>query len=260
MDKEKMTEKDVKFLLSKRYCAPQFAFLTNVGNSTGFATRWADGVSVSLWPSSGFLVQGFEIKVSRSDFLLELKHPEKSQDIMQYCDRWWLVAPKGVAAKEEVPKNWGFLEIRGSGKIFTVKPAPDLESKQMSMNFLASLLRRATESVTPNEFLDEEKKIMKGIIKIDFEEKMARYEENIENLKKDIETFETHSGVKIREYSNTAEKIGKAVRFILDGGLNGLSWDIERMVSGAERVLKCKKDLTEILKISEKYQNIKDKL
>lgn len=80
-------------LLRKRYEPPAWAFLEQVRNSTGWkrTERYADAVAMSLWPSRGLEVHGFEIKVSRSDVLKELRDPEKAAPIMRFCDRWWLV-------------------------------------------------------------------------------------------------------------------------------------------------------------------------
>lgn len=72
-----------------------------------------DFLSVACWPSLKYVVHGHEVKVSRSDWLRELKNPAKSLRNMPMCDMWWLVAPKGVAKEEELPPRWGFLEHNG---------------------------------------------------------------------------------------------------------------------------------------------------
>ena len=60
-------------------------------------------------------VHGFEVKVSRSDWLRELKDPCKSEAWSRYCHHWWLVAPRDVVKPGELPENWGHLAPAGRG-------------------------------------------------------------------------------------------------------------------------------------------------
>ena len=79
--------------LAKKYAAPQYAFLEQVRNGTGgFANRSADAMALSLWPSRGLMLDGFEIKGYRTDWLRELKNPAKAEELAVYCNRWWIVA------------------------------------------------------------------------------------------------------------------------------------------------------------------------
>lgn len=85
--------------------------------------RWAnvvefqaiDFLAVACWQSMGFSVHGHELKVSRSDWLRELKKPYKARFSMARCDYWWLAAPPGVAKPEEIPVGWGFMELGPNG-------------------------------------------------------------------------------------------------------------------------------------------------
>ena len=136
---------DVKALLRKRYCAPEWAIMFEVADVTGAnQRRYADAVAMSLWPSRGLKLHGFEIKVSRSDWLRELRSPEKSVPVQSYCDYWWLVAPDGVLKPGELPATWGY--IRATAKTLTPeKEAPALEdAKSVDRGFVASMLRRAS--------------------------------------------------------------------------------------------------------------------
>lgn len=64
-----MTSADIINALAARYTAPEFAFLTEVRNSVGFSSkvRTADAMAMSLYPSRGLYMIGFEVKVSRAD-------------------------------------------------------------------------------------------------------------------------------------------------------------------------------------------------
>jgi len=93
-----LTEAKLIVLLKERFAAPEFAFLPHVRNGTGYArgtTRTADALAMSLWPSRGLELYGFEIKSERRDWLRERENPEKAEEICRFCDRWWVVA--GVA-------------------------------------------------------------------------------------------------------------------------------------------------------------------
>ena len=60
-------------LLALRYAPPAYAFFEEVRAQTGYAAGGsADGLALSLWPSRGIELHGFEVKVSRSDWLREL--------------------------------------------------------------------------------------------------------------------------------------------------------------------------------------------
>lgn len=133
-------------MLRARYAAPEWALLEEVAPSTGGGTRYADAVAVGLWASRGHAIHGFEIKVSRSDWLRELKDPSKAEPVCRYCDHWWIVAPKGVVKDGELPMAWGLLELRASG-LTQIVAAPRLEPQPIGRAFFASLMRRGLEDL-----------------------------------------------------------------------------------------------------------------
>src|SRR5262245_2299599 len=91
-----------------RFAPPACVMLREVRNGTGYAkqVRTADAVVVSVWPSRGVWLGGIEVKVSRSDWLRELKDPTKAAEIQKYCNYWWLASPEGVCEPGELPENW----------------------------------------------------------------------------------------------------------------------------------------------------------
>ena len=98
-------------------------------------------------------LHGHEIKVSRGDWLRELQDPSKSAAWSRYCDRWWLVAPPGVARREELPAGWGLMEVTGAALRVTVQ-APRLHPEPMPIDVRVCHLRAiqttATRSTTTN--------------------------------------------------------------------------------------------------------------
>lgn len=140
------TAADVRAALMNRYRAPEWACFFEVANSTGAgATRSADAIAMSLYPSRGLRLHGFEIKVSRSDWLRELKEPDKSVAIQRFCDHWWIVTPPEIVREEELPPTWGHLVLKGNGFNCAAK-APQLERDEWDPAFLAALLRRGHEA------------------------------------------------------------------------------------------------------------------
>lgn len=133
-------------MLRARYPSPEWALMEEVAPSTGGGTRYADAVAVGLWASRGHAVHGFEIKVSRSDWLRELKDVKKAEAVFAYCDHWWIVAPKGVVKDGELPLTWGLLEVRAAN-LTQIVAAPRLEPKPIGRAFFASLMRRGLEDL-----------------------------------------------------------------------------------------------------------------
>lgn len=100
-------------------------------------------------------LHGHEIKVSRGDWLTELRKPEKAQVWKQYCDRWWLVAPVGIVQPSELPDGWGLLVPSGRG-LRQVVVAPRLNPVAMPATARASFMRCAIKQINNNyEMRDE---------------------------------------------------------------------------------------------------------
>jgi hypothetical protein len=133
-------------MLRNRFAPGEWALMQEVAPSTGGGTRYADAVAVNLWKSRGHAIHGFEIKVSRSDWLRELKQPAKAEDVYSYCNHWWIVAPAGVVNDGELPPNWGLLELNAKG-LRQVVAAPRLTPQPISIGFFASLMRRGSEAL-----------------------------------------------------------------------------------------------------------------
>lgn len=140
-----LTANEVLDQLQQRVFHPKsHAMLREVNNATGYrgGRRYADAVICSCWPSRGLWLGGIEVKVSRPDWLSELKSPEKSAEIQKYCSFWWVATPPGIVRDGELPETWGLIEVtRKQSK--TVKRAPKLEVAPLDMPFVASVLRNA---------------------------------------------------------------------------------------------------------------------
>lgn len=143
--KPKVTSGVLKAGLRSSFAAPGYQVFYEVGDNTGNrVNRHADAVVVGIWPSTGHVLHGIEIKVSRADWANEMKDPTKSWAVMKYCHRWSLLTPPGLVRVDELPDNWGLMTFDGK-TMRTVKQAPKLEAERLTAGFVAALVRRAGE-------------------------------------------------------------------------------------------------------------------
>jgi hypothetical protein len=132
MNAPALTESNVLGLLRAKHArvgnggSGEYAFLTHVRNAAGFdSSRTIDAIAVSLWPSRGLVIDAFEVKVSRSDWLRELADPRKAEDTCRIVDRFWIVAPAGVVRDAELPPTWGLIEVTGGKRTPATQTALD---------------------------------------------------------------------------------------------------------------------------------------
>ena len=98
-----------------------------------------------------------ESKVSRADFLADRDKPFRQKPEMGVgCERYYL-APRGLIRTEELPAEWGLLEVCGR-EIERVKAsAKNLRSEigfQNEMNLLLASLRRVEIRIEPESITD----------------------------------------------------------------------------------------------------------
>lgn len=245
----KINATDLEHLLSKKYSQPEWIFLPQVRSTTGFSgdIRTADGIAINMYPSRGFEINGFEIKISRSDWLSELKKAAKAEEIYQYCDKFWLVvADKSIVQLEELPKGWGLL-VPQVGGLRVVVQAQTNPNKILSMGFVCSLLRSVSKGMvlesTIRHQLSEE--YTRGQKSRQFEVDSAKEDKN--RLAEKIEKFEKASGVEINGWKNSPEKVGAALRRVLAGENFNIQWNLssahDSLVSALKEINKTQKDL-----------------
>ncbi len=238
------TAEELEELLSNRFSPPEWAFLPQVRNGTGFVNtaRTADAIAMGLWPSRGLYLNGFEIKVRRSDWLNELKNPAKAEEIASYCDFWWVVAPEDIIKIEEVPAIWGLMIPYGS-TLKIVKQAEKKDAHEPDKLFLAAILRKSQEIITPEARYTA--KFQKGR-KEGYKEAQDSFKYDKEDhvrLKERVKNFEKTSGVTINTWRE--DNIGEAVKMVLDGehlkakeNLAQLLEDSKKITQDIEKTLK----------------------
>jgi hypothetical protein len=145
-------EADMLRLLAQRYVVRygngiRYVGAPHVRSHAGFdARRTADFIAMDLWPSKGLCLHGHEVKVSRADWLNELKQPEKAGEFIPFMDYWWLVvSDEDIVRPGELPDGWGLMAKRGITLVVKHQakrrtPAP------MPKTMMAAFLRAVAKS------------------------------------------------------------------------------------------------------------------
>ena len=214
----KLLAHDLFTRLQGTFSEPGYITLEEVRDATGFdGNRTADAMAISLYRSRGKALWGFEMKVSRNDWLKELKQPEKAESIMRYCNYWALVVPhKDIVKPGELPETWG-MYIAQKNRLKCVVPCPKLDPLPLSITMFTALAyaidqkhKRASKSE-----LDKARNegYQSGLKTSNYQ----WYSDQYEKINKRLEEFEKSSGLSIRYGSESVENIGKVVSSILRG-------------------------------------------
>lgn len=240
----KVTSGTIKAAIRETFAAPSYQTFFEVSNKTGYdITTYADAVSIGIWPSTGHEVHGFEVKVSRGDFLNEMKNPGKSMPIFKHCHRWSLVCPAGMVKVDELPLNWGLYTF-SDGKIRLAKKAPVLTPEPMTPGFVASLVRRAGEldnsivAAAVNKVRLEEKARFAKEREQEIHRQAGTLNERSQTALKFMESFEKALGSKVydfqvEEYAPLIALMNKAG---LDKSWNGPSLIAKQLEASAKQI------------------------
>ncbi|RCL84432.1 MAG: hypothetical protein DBW62_08655 [Microbacterium sp.] len=146
------TERDMLDLLAARYTAVRQGTIADrwvraehVQSRLGHnMKRVADFIAADKYPGipygSALAFHGHEVKVSRSDWLTELRDPEKAEAFRPYMHHWWLVVPDASIVHDgELPDGWGLLVQSGS-KLRAKVTAPRLTPEPMPTDLVVSLM------------------------------------------------------------------------------------------------------------------------
>lgn len=143
--------------------SPGGMFITECGLNNGFGPqRRVDALHVGFTRTSGQLLRGHEVKVSRADWLHELDQPEKAEFWSSQCHEWWLVTPvTEIVALGELPPGWGHMVPDPRSKTrFKVLVRADRKTDAHAPSWLAvrSILARI-DSLTQADRREERQQI-----------------------------------------------------------------------------------------------------
>jgi hypothetical protein len=153
------TERDMLDLLLARYTdvrrgtvADRWVRAEHIREKVGGygAGRIADFIAADKYPGipygSTLAFHGHEVKVSRSDWLTELRDPEKSAAFRRYMHHWWLVVPEAAIVKPgELPEGWGLI-VKSGDKLRVKVKAPRLTPDPMPTDFTICLMAAAART------------------------------------------------------------------------------------------------------------------
>jgi len=209
-------------LLHKRHTEPEWAVFEQVAPRTGGNTRYADAIAVNLWHSRGYAIHGFEIKTERGDWLRELKQPEKAEPLYQYCDYWWVVAPKGIVKEDELPPNWGLLEA-GVSRMKTSVNAPKLTPSPITRELFASLIRQGRKALDATALRMQHDAISKTHEEAEqhIKREIERGTRKLRQIEQNISEFEETTGLQFKRYEGPPARIIKVAQCLVELELHG---------------------------------------
>lgn len=141
-----MTSCDIVRALHNKHQAPEWASFEEMPVGTGhFLKNYIDFWTISCFPSTGFRVVAYEIKVSRGDFMREIQNPRKRKAAEEISSESWFVVPQGLIKPEEVPEPWGLAYVQSGGKVVRKLVAKQREFAP-DLTFLAAAARRSADA------------------------------------------------------------------------------------------------------------------
>ena len=208
----KITSKEILNLLAEKHSDDVFVPECKNG-STWFSKnlRKIDAwVMPRSWTKLKFI--GYEIKVSRQDFVKD----DKYQEYLKLCNEFYVVTSNGICTKDEVPEDAGLLELSKTGnRFFTKKKAPFRSIKFPEDLFIYLLMCRteitrdqyAKENIDywKNWLEDEEKNYRLGRavskkLQENYKKNVEEVKEENNRLKRKMESYD--------EFKNLLSEIG----------------------------------------------------
>jgi hypothetical protein len=243
------TAEELYELLEQRFCLPEWGLFPQATAAGMGGSHYADAMALNLFPSRGMELHGFEIKVSRNDWRRELKDPAKADALAKFCDRWWVVvSSKDLVKPGELPPTWGLLYPR-SGTLYTGVQAPkNPDVKPLDRGWFAGLIRRAQA----HKDLHAREAIQLATRKAE----RAAQERVDEQVREEVDRqlaqyrkLEEAIGIKVSDYDfqrYSGEKVGRALRMLLDGNEEGesvlkrLDWrrkELRKVLADLDRII-----------------------
>lgn len=154
-----ITERHMLDLLLDRYTrvrpasvADRWVRAEHVGLELGGPRkRVADFIAADRYPNStphatGVSLHGHEVKISRSDWLTELRDLSKADAFKRYMHHWWLVVPDpAIIRREELPEGWGLM-VKSDDGLRAKITAPRLNPEPLTPELVVSLMAAAART------------------------------------------------------------------------------------------------------------------
>ena len=204
-------------------------------------SHYMDALVINLHPSRSKYIESIEIKTHRSDWLNELKNPDKNDSISKHCDLVWLAtSSKDIARIEEIPPNWGWMALAGN-RFKIMKQAPKL-NPAIDKDFVITVCQYASTHSKDYESMYLERKKTREELKKEIAEEYAKdenytlielrgYKDGLQKLKEKVRLFTQDTGIVIDKggYDDDLEELKETAKIIglLKNVRNGTGyWDL----------------------------------
>lgn len=242
----KLKTGELQALLSGKYPRDRYALFFDVPDNVGTnARRRADAIAIGCWSSVGRLIEGFELKVSRSDWLREVANVSKADPFIERCDKWWLVtASPSIAKLDEVPACWGWMAATKNG-LRVQRPATKLPTDDTKIDrlFAIGLFRKMQESLLDSPEVTQRIKEIRAdndkVIEDRVQQATQRNERRATEAAAKLEKFEKESGLNLDDWrlGNVAPLVRAIADLSYGDGLQAVAKEFERQEKSLAELL-----------------------
>lgn len=243
---------EIKKALAKKHGNREFFITECKTGPTGRGMLQFDGLAIyKSWAHPNIV--GYEIKISRSDFLRDAKYTR----YMPYCHEFYFVTPTGMVQRQEVEENIGLIWYNpATGSLTTKKKAIHRNIEISAELLLYVIMNRLDSDRLPftsdkaeywREWLDNKisnqelgyqvkSKLLNRIAEL--EQELRRYrdiKDDLEELKAIDAVMEKHG---IRSYWRRAETLDEALSRGYPRELDNLQRKLQEAAASIERIKK----------------------
>lgn len=157
--------------------------------------RRADAIWAPLTTSGGTGLAGHEIKVSRSDVVVELADPTKADAWAKYCTHWWLtISDPSLIDGLDIPDHWGVMAPpsgRRTRSMTIIKKAPTMKVSNDGPAWRRVFAWQAHKHESANWRTQQDKRML--------EHDVERLRETIKDLRSQTPTKDDPTSKVVRE-------------------------------------------------------------
>ena len=244
-----ITAYHIKKLLETRHSKDVYVSECKNG-STWFQNHLRlDGLAIARsWVNP--VVTGYEIKVSRSDFMAD----EKWHMYLGYCNVFYFVCPSGLIQPEELPENIGLLWVSKTGNRLYKKKKGSYQDKDIPVDLYKYILISRAEIKEPSYFNEHtieywnrwlKKKeynydfghMVRGSIKRVIEEKIVKIERENSKLKAENKDYDVikemliEAGINIKHPWYLKNEIEKKLEELKSDLPKGIETNIDNCIA-----------------------------
>lgn len=190
-----MKEEAIFTALASRHPAPEWVYLPQVRTRTGYSRtfgsdldseRYLDAFAMNCYHGKGYQRVGYEIKVSRSDWLRELEDPRKRAQGYFLCHQFWFALARGVYRADDEYSlerekrrytnpldGCGVIEVGEDGALKIMRRAVSHDAWPMPDTFVASLMRSYVTYLARREKMGDLAELLPSIEAEGVSEKLA---------------------------------------------------------------------------------------